>query len=180
MSRTRSDVYTILNPSLALASGILREKWDGMGLGLKAMAEDINTRQGADVCNAHSLSRFLWAGTDINNGLRGLAPFNRMLVVCADYFGVSLDEINQKMNAEAIRHKVIADLGMAGIEQSNFEQALGARPEIGDDQMKIIRKWLAGKKVSQEFYRLIPDISAALNFLFDTDKYTPEGLKSLL
>ena len=180
MSRTRSDVYTVLNPSLALASGILREKWDGMGLGLKAMAEDINTRQGADVCNAHSLSRFLWAGTDINNGLRGLAPFNRMLVVCADYFGVSLDEINQKMNAEAIRHKVIADLGMAGVEQSSFEQALGARPKVDENKLKTIKKWLKGKEVDQDFYRLIPDIAAVLNFLLNTDRYTPDQLKDLI
>lgn len=179
MARTRKIEYKVLNPTLALASGLLREEWDRKGLSLKEMAAEINELIDDDVMNAHSLSRLLWAGTDINNGLKRVTAFNRILFLVADYFGISKVEIKNKMNAEAIRLRVVADLGFAGVTQASFVTAISSKPGIKKPQMKIIKDWLGQKEVSKEFYRLIPDIASSLNFLTGS-KYTPEDLKELI
>ena len=165
----------MLNPSLALASGILREIWDKKAMSLEDMALEINDQVGESVCDRDSLSRFLWAGTDINRGLRRPAAFNKMLVLLSDYFGVDRQDLKKKMDAEALRQRFIADLGLADASIKNLIAALKARPDVSDKQAKKIEKWLQGRAIDKELYRLLPDAVAALEFVTGNE-YTDNDL----
>lgn len=165
MGRKRTTTFTVLNPSLALASERLRKIWATKGLSLEDMALEINEAAGEEVCNRDSLSRFLWAGTDVNKGLSRPAAFNKMLMFCADYFGVDRNELKNAMNAEKLRQKFQAELGLNGVEQKQLILALEARKDVEKNQVRKINKWLNGGAIDETLYRLLPAAMAALEFV---------------
>lgn len=165
MARKRTTTFTVLNPSLALASEKLRAVWSSKGLSLEDMALEINEAAGEEVCNRDSLSRFLWAGTDVNKGLSRPAAFNKMLMFCADYFGVDRKEIKNAMDAEALRQKFLAELGLSQVKPRQLISALEARNDINKTHTKKLRLWLNGGTIDGDLYRLLPAAMAALEFV---------------
>ena len=101
-----------------------------------------------------------------------------MLFWCSDYFNVDRQELKKQMDAEALRQRFVADLGLAQIPIENLVTALKARPDLDRKQLKKLKDWLNNDEpIDNELYRLLPAAIEALAFVTG-HQYTENDLEA--